>query len=170
MYSPFLQWKTSEGTENRNMKTHRDKDFLQFVIVSLRTSYPVLLVLLLVLCVSVHVGAHTGMTGCTGDAADAVGRVLPPDAQVRLRLRLRLLRLLGAPVAAAWGKEICVFVYELRWTTSFIRYQTSTGQCWYETGFLWRFTMKEINVLKVFTQKSGSDLFCFYFHRLLAAV
>ncbi len=55
------------------------------------TSYPVLLVLLLVLCISVHVGAHAGVAGGAGDAADAVGRVLPPDAKVRLLILLLLL-------------------------------------------------------------------------------
>lgn len=48
--------------------------------------YPVLLVLLLVFSISVHVGANAGVAGCTGDAADAVGGVLPPDAQVWLLL------------------------------------------------------------------------------------
>lgn len=47
-------------------------------------SYPVLLVLFLVFGISVHVGAHTGVAGGAGDTADAVGGVLPPDAQVWL--------------------------------------------------------------------------------------
>lgn len=54
-------------------------------------SYPVLLVLLLVFCVSVHVGAHTGVARCAGDAADAVRGVLPPDAQVWLLILLLML-------------------------------------------------------------------------------
>lgn len=58
---------------------------------TLSASYPVLLVLLLVFCICVHVGAHTGVTGCAGDAADTIRRVLPPDAQVWLLIMLLLL-------------------------------------------------------------------------------
>lgn len=54
-------------------------------------SYPVLLVLLLVFGVGVHVGAHAGVAGRAGDAADAVRGVLPPDAEVRLLILLLLL-------------------------------------------------------------------------------
>lgn len=59
--------------------------------------YPVLLVFLLVLGVGIHVGAHAGVAGGAVDAADAVGGMLPPDAQVRLLRRRRVLLAAVAP-------------------------------------------------------------------------
>lgn len=93
------------------------------------SSYPVLLVLLLVFCVGVHVGAHTGVAGRAGDAADAVRGVLPPDAQVRL---LTLLLLLLTAVTAGWGETVrgrkCVY-HPFVWNMSFIKRQPISVVC-----------------------------------------
>lgn len=66
-------------------------------------SYPVLFVLLLVFCVSIHVGAHARVAGRAGHAADAVGGVLSLDAQVWLLILL----LLRAAITASWGEHVC---------------------------------------------------------------
>lgn len=71
--------------------THTEKSPTQRGGRLLMSSYPVLLILLLVLGIGVHVGAHAGVAGGTVDAADAVGGVLPPDSQVRLPVLLLLL-------------------------------------------------------------------------------
>lgn len=76
---------THKNTRTGTTNQRRDR---LFDIVS---SYPVLFVFLLVFGVSVHVGAHTGVAGGAVDAADAVGGVLPPDAQVGLPVLLLLL-------------------------------------------------------------------------------
>lgn len=70
---------THEDTETTTAKRQHGRS---------ASSHPVLLVLLLVLAVGVHVGAHAGVAGGAVDAADAVGGVLPPDAQVGLLLLL----------------------------------------------------------------------------------
>lgn len=121
VYSPFPLWKMPKGEKPKHVTpthtykknaqrqktrtTNHHESWRHRLFETHRapkcSSYPVLLVLLLVFCVGVHVGAHTGVAGRAGDAADAVGGVLPPDAQVRL-----LILLLLTAVAAGWGETV----------------------------------------------------------------
>lgn len=103
-----IEW-CLKGRNMWHVKTHSDKinkpspAARLFEIIS---SYPVLLVLLLVLGIGIHVGAHAGVAGRAVDAADAVGGMLPPDTQVRLLILVILL----ATITAGCGNVMQVLL------------------------------------------------------------
>lgn len=160
VYSPFPQWKMPKGEKPKHVTpahTEEDKNnkppwvpagcLFQTHHALLCSSYPVLLVLLLVFRVGVHVGAHTGVAGCAGDAADAVRGVLPPDAQVRL---LILLLLLWTTVTAGWGETVRSLVWKMSFSLNIKLQPNSVVNFWW---WAWFFSCRNLGVKFLYNQK-----------------